>query len=157
MKQELKNHLKADVLADWGQRILLQRKFLKVAAESVALAAGISRVTLHRIEKGDPGVSIGAYVSTLQALGMQMTISSRLDTDNKSQQLDLSKIAIDEYPELKKISWQLKDGVTLTAVEAKNMYERNEKYISFDTLCEQEKKLIEQLGIQFKKGLFNAI
>ena len=96
-------------------------------------------------------------MSTLQALGMQMTISSRLDTDNKSQQLDLSKIAIDEYPELKKISWQLKDGVTLTAVEAKNMYERNEKYISFDTLCEQEKKLIDQLGVQFKKGLFNAI
>jgi transcriptional regulator with XRE-family HTH domain len=157
MKPDLKNHLKVDILADWGQRILLQRKFLKVAAESVALAAGISRVTLHRIEKGDPGVSIGAYVSTLQALGMQMTISSKLEVGSNSHSINLSKIAIDEYPELKKISWQLKDGVTLTALEAKNMYERNEKFISFDALCEHEKQLIEHLGVQFKRGLSDAI
>jgi hypothetical protein len=36
----------------------------------VADRAFTTRVTLQRIEKGDPGVSIGIYAATLQALGL---------------------------------------------------------------------------------------
>jgi len=40
-----------------GGKIRLHRKALKVTATATAEAAGLSRVTLHRIEKGEPSVS----------------------------------------------------------------------------------------------------
>jgi len=36
----------------------------------MAERAGFSRITLNKIEKGDSGVSVGAYVSALFVLGM---------------------------------------------------------------------------------------
>jgi hypothetical protein len=38
--------------------------------QTVADRAAISRVTLSKIEKGDPGVSFGAYAAVLQGLGL---------------------------------------------------------------------------------------
>ena len=43
-----------------GAQLRAQRKALKVNATVAAEAAGISRVTLHRIEKGEPSVTMGA-------------------------------------------------------------------------------------------------
>ncbi len=74
MEVNYKEFLQKQFLANLGQTILLQRKKLKVAAESVALAAAISRITLHRIEKGEPGVSMGAYMSVVIALGLRLSI-----------------------------------------------------------------------------------
>ena len=64
--------------------------------------------------------------------------------------VDLSKIVIKDYPQLKQLAWQLQDDGVLTAVEAKNLYERNEKHIYFDLINEKEKELIKLLGVQFK-------
>jgi hypothetical protein len=107
---------------------------------------------LHRIEKGEPGVSMGAFVSVIEALGLQFIVSSKdLDkTDVSMPEINLSKISIKEYPQLKQLAWQLHDDAVLTAVEAKNMYERNEKHIYFDLISEKERELIKLLGVEFK-------
>jgi DNA-binding XRE family transcriptional regulator len=149
MEVNYKEFLQQEFLAGLGQKILLQRKKLRVAAESVALTAGISRITLHRIEKGEPGVGMGAYMSVIIALGLSLSIQegapelNDLEKDNH-----LNAIAIKNYPQLKLISWQLKDDAVLNAIEAKNMYERNQKYILLNEMTEQEKKLIKQLGVE---------
>ena len=149
---ESKNYIQANYLATIGQQLHLRRKSLKVSAESVAIAAGISRITLHRIEKGEPGVSMGAFVSVIEALGLQFIVSSKdLDkTDVSMPEINLNKISIKEYPQLKQLAWQLHDDAELTAVEAKNMYERNEKHIYFDLISEKERELIKLLGVEFK-------
>ena len=36
----------------------------------VAERAGVTRSTLHRAEKGDPGVAMGTYASVLRVLGL---------------------------------------------------------------------------------------
>jgi len=150
MEVNYKEFLQQEFLASLGQRILLQRKKLKVAAESVALAAGISRITLHRIEKGEPGVSMGAYMSVIIALGLSLSIQEgALKLNDVEKDNYLSEIAIKDYPQLKLISWQLKDDAVLNALEAKNMYERNQKYILFNEMTAHEKKLIKQLGVEF--------
>ena len=150
MEVNYKEFLQQEFLASLGQRILLQRKKLKVAAESVALAAGISRITLHRIEKGEPGVSMGAYMSVIIALGLSLSIQEgALKLNDVEKDNYLSEIAIKDYPQLKLISWQLKDDAVLNALEAKNMYERNQKYIVFNEMTAHEKKLIKQLGVEF--------
>jgi transcriptional regulator with XRE-family HTH domain len=150
MEVNYKEFLQQEFLASLGQRILLQRKKLKVAAESVALAAAISRITLHRIEKGEPGVSMGAYISVIIALGLNLSIQEVAPKLNDAdEEKNPCEIAIKNYPQLKLISWQLKDDAVLNALEAKNMYERNQKYILFNEMTEHEKKLIKQLGVEF--------
>lgn len=150
MEVNYKEFLQQEFLASLGQRILLQRKKLKVATESVALAAAISRITLHRIEKGEPSVSMGAYISVIIALGLNLSIQEVAPKLNDAEkEKNPCEIAIKDYPQLKLISWQLKDDAVLNALEAKNMYERNQKYILFNEMTEHEKKLIKQLGVEF--------
>ncbi len=50
-------------LAELGSTLRALRKGLKVNATAAAEAAGVSRVTLHRIEKGEPSVTGGAYAA----------------------------------------------------------------------------------------------
>ena len=45
-----------------GRRIRAQRKQQKVTATDAAEAAGMSRMTLHRVEQGEPSVTMGAYM-----------------------------------------------------------------------------------------------
>jgi len=49
----------------------LARKRRKLTTIQVAERAGISRNTLYLIEKGNPGVSVGAIFNVLRMLGLQ--------------------------------------------------------------------------------------
>jgi transcriptional regulator with XRE-family HTH domain len=53
-----------------GEDIYNARRRRGLPAEIVAERAFTSRPTLRRVEKGDHGVSIGAYAAVLQALGL---------------------------------------------------------------------------------------
>ena len=53
-----------------GAQIRAQRKALRLSATVTAEAAGLSRVTLHRIEKGEPSVTMGAWCNALAALAL---------------------------------------------------------------------------------------
>ena len=56
-------------LVDMGESVRRWRLMQSIKAEELAERAGISRSTLQKIERGDPGVSIGAVMSVMQALG----------------------------------------------------------------------------------------
>ena len=55
-----------------GACIRAQRKALHVSATTAAEAAGMSRVTLHRIERGEASVTMGAYLNATAALGLAL-------------------------------------------------------------------------------------
>lgn len=57
-------------LSKLGEDIHNARRRRGLPAEIVAERAFTSRPTLRRIEKGDHGVSMGAYAAVLQALGL---------------------------------------------------------------------------------------
>jgi transcriptional regulator with XRE-family HTH domain len=61
-------------LAALGQRIRDERKRQKVSAADAAEAAGVSRVTWHRIEQGQVSVTMGAYMNALAALGLELDV-----------------------------------------------------------------------------------
>ncbi|BEP46181.1 helix-turn-helix domain-containing protein [Variovorax sp. V15] len=64
-------------LAALGQRLHAHRKAMKISAQAIAQAANISRVTLLRIERGVPSVTMGAYMNALEALGLSIDLHTR--------------------------------------------------------------------------------
>ena len=59
------------ILEIFGENVKLARKRRNLKAIQVAERADISRNTLYLIEKGNPGVSIGAVFNVLRVLGLQ--------------------------------------------------------------------------------------
>ena len=58
------------VLRKLGKDISDARRRRRIGVEIMSERAGFSRITLSKIEKGNPGVSMGAYASALFVLGM---------------------------------------------------------------------------------------
>jgi transcriptional regulator with XRE-family HTH domain len=135
------------LLGRLGSQIAARRKILKVRAQVCAEVAGISRVTLHRIEKGEPSVSIGAYLQVCEALGLNLTLLPRVERAAESNLRDpeMPHIRIKDYPQLKALSWQLKDDEYLTDTEAKSIYERNKRFLDLKHLDERERILMQRL------------
>jgi len=57
-----------------GARLRAHREHQKLSAIVTAEAAGMSRVTLHRIERGEPSVTMGAYLSAIDAVGLSLEL-----------------------------------------------------------------------------------
>ena len=45
----------------------LRRRY---SAATVAARAGVTRMTLYKVEKGDPGVGMGTYANVLRVMGL---------------------------------------------------------------------------------------
>ena len=58
-----------------GEQIRLARLRRKYSVNLIAERAGISRATLWKVEKGDPGVAIGIYAKVLAAIGLPNDIT----------------------------------------------------------------------------------
>lgn len=131
-----------------GERIRLHRKQQKVTATTAAEAAGMSRVTLHRIERGEPSVTMGAYMNVIAALGLglELVAPQARGVPAASAAATLpARIRPDEYPQLKRLAWQ-RDGVAeLTPDEALNLYERNWRHIDPAAMDARERTLVQAL------------
>lgn len=57
-------------LTVWGRCINTQRLRQRITIDDLAARAGISRTTVLRLEKGDPGAGAAAYLTVLLALGV---------------------------------------------------------------------------------------
>ena len=57
-----------DILDQLGEQIKFARLRRKLSSQLISERAGISRQTLHSIEKGSSTVSIGSYAAVLHAL-----------------------------------------------------------------------------------------
>jgi transcriptional regulator with XRE-family HTH domain len=62
------------LLADLGENLRLARLRRKLSAEQVAERAGVSRSTLHLMENGSAGTSLGKLVQVLAVLGLEQDL-----------------------------------------------------------------------------------
>ena len=67
------------------------RRRRRIAPEILAERASISRATLYKIEKGDPGVSLGGYAKVLFALGMADRLGTLADVTTDAVGLELEE------------------------------------------------------------------
>jgi transcriptional regulator with XRE-family HTH domain len=137
---------------DLGAKIATQRKALGVRAQSAARSAGISRVTLHRIEKGETSVSLGAYLQVCQALGLHLGIltangeqTTRHQQSTNSLVADGFHIRIGDYPQLTALAWQLDVNTLLSDEEARSIYERNKRFLDVKEIHGDERVLMQRL------------
>ena len=133
-----------------GGTIRAQRKNLQISAQATADCAHISRVTLHRIEKGEPSVTMGAYFTVLDALGLQIQTQSKAGLGQESQaspntSVIPSEIKLTEYPQLKQLAWHIQGLDALTPIEAFGIYDRNWRHLDATSLTPLEKSLIDAL------------
>ncbi len=74
-----------------GHDIRDARRRRRIPAAIAAQRASISRTTLVKIEKGDPGVAMGLYATVLFVMGMADRIGDLADPRNDSVGLQLEE------------------------------------------------------------------
>lgn len=139
-----------------GVQIRSQRKALRLSATVTAEAAGLSRVTLHRIEKGEPSVTMGAWCSAMAALGMTLLARTGPDANTAAQAPDRAgwipaRVALADYPQLRALAWQVHGTDTLTPTEALDIYERNARHLDLQAMSAEEQALLQALRVALSR------
>ena len=155
-KTQTANETVTQKLTAIGLQIRTQRKLLKINATVAAEACGISRVTLYRIEHGEPSVTIGAYMNALAALGLDLRVVSATDAASEpSAHPPLwipARVRLADYPQLKQLAWQVHGTDELTPAEALSIYERNARHLDMQALEPAERMLIDALRVALGDG-----
>ncbi len=84
------------VVSTLGENIKLARLRRRYSTQQVSERANISRPTLLSIEKGNPNVSIGAYVKVLMVLGLEKDIDKVAKDDDLGRRLQDANLIIRE-------------------------------------------------------------
>ena len=136
-----------------GERIRAHRERQKVSATVAAEAAGMSRVTLHRIERGEPSVTMGAYLSAIDAVGLQLELR---DPQARPAKADIARlperVRLADFPQLERLAWQLHDVDELSPQDALNLYERNWRHIDRARMEPAERALLQALVDKLSGG-----
>lgn len=135
-----------------GARIRAQREAQKVSATAAAEAAGMSRVTLHRIERGEPSVTMGAYLSAIDAVGLLLELADPGAPRQPDKSAVPASLRLDDFPQLKALAWQLEGATTLSPAQALSLYERNWRHIDMAALQPGERALIDGLIAELGGG-----
>ena len=129
-----------------GGRIRAHREHQKVSATAAAEAAGLSRVTLHRIERGEPSVTMGAYWSAIDAIGLRLELRDSLAGPSKADAAEVpERVRLAAFPQLKSLAWQLHDVDELSPADALSLYERNWRHIDQARMEPAERALLQAL------------
>lgn len=77
-----------------GGDIRNARRRRRISTAIMAERASISRMTLNRVERGEPGVSLGSYARVLFVLGMGERLAELADvrTDEVGLELDEERL-----------------------------------------------------------------
>ena len=77
-----------------GENLKLARLRRKLSSEQVAERAGIGRMTLYKIEQGNPAVAMGSYLQVLFVLGLQNDLSLIAANDPLGRKLQDAELTV---------------------------------------------------------------
>ncbi|HEX2546743.1 MAG TPA: helix-turn-helix transcriptional regulator [Ramlibacter sp.] len=140
-----------ELLARLGQQLRAERERQKVSAVAAAEAAGLSRPTVHRIERGEPSVAMGAWIALANTLGVSLGVIGIGPGASTAIALP-ERVQLDDFPQLRKLAWQLPGVPDVSAREAFDLYERNWRHVDAASLSAAELSLIRALSLAFGGG-----
>lgn len=143
-----------------GSKIRQERRRLKISTVDMAEAAGISRVTLHRIEHGEGTVALGMYAKALDVLGLAFDVVCRKavatatgGADEALQDAErIDFVFFEGCPQLKRIGWHIHGINGLPAKDALNLYERNWRHVDQKAMTDHERHVVSKLVKDFGNG-----
>lgn len=159
------------LLGELGERLRNARLRRKLTAGAVAAGAGVSRVTVHRAERGKPAIAIGTLVKIMGVLDLAGDFALLARDDKMGRLLQDSqlrprraqssaatkpprRIRVDRYPQLQQIAWHLGPSTTeLGPEEAFALYERNWRHVDSAAMSGKEAALLKRLTATVGKGV----
>ena len=81
----------ARALRKLGSDLSDARRRRRIPTATMAERADISRTTLYKVEKGDPGVSLGSYATVLFVLGLSDQLAALADVRRDATGLELDE------------------------------------------------------------------
>ena len=126
----------------------------------------MSRVTLHRIEKGEPSVAAGAWGNAMAALGMSLLALNaevaHATGPEPAKGMDPPnwipvRVRLADYPQLKALAWQVHGTDALTPIEALDIYERNARHLDTAAMSPAEQALLQALRMGLGQGSGGAV
>ncbi|MFT3818617.1 MAG: helix-turn-helix domain-containing protein [Rubrivivax sp.] len=159
------------LLATLGERLHLARRRRRKTAQETATQAGITRVTLRRVEAGEPTVMMGTYLKVMAALGLAQDLVLLARDDAHGQRLQDERllqpqrrpaaaakpaprrIRLADYPLLREIAWSTDPAASLTPAEAFALYERNWRHLDRDAMSRKERDLVARLTATVGHGV----
>ena len=135
-----------------GARLRDTRLTLRVSVTAAAEAAGVSRVTWHRMEAGSASVSAGAYARALDALGIVEDHPFGQPEGRPAGAIPV-RIRVGDWPELSALAWSMRPDTLLTPLEALSLYERNGRHLDEATISADERALIDDLRLGLADGV----
>jgi len=139
-------------VAEIASQIRRRRKALGVSATAAAEAAGISRVTWHRIEKGATSVTVAGWLNALSVLGLAFRVGAAEEAHSADSGEPFAipvRIRLDDFPQLGALAWQVDDRAELTPQEAWDIYRLNRRHLDEAALSESERRLVRALEAVF--------
>jgi hypothetical protein len=106
----------------------------------------MSRVTWHRIERGEASVTVGAWLAAMSAVGLKWDLEGPPLTSTREQLTSIPvRVRLSDYPELKRLAWQVHGTDELSPVEALDIYERNHRHLDEPSMAPNERDLLVAL------------
>ena len=145
----------SDMAKRLGANLRARRKALGISATAAAEAAQMSRVTWHRLEKGEATVALGSLLAAARVLGLDLMLEIAGQKAAAAAGMPPGdwlplQIRLDDYPQLRELAWQVGDGAEiLSPREALGLYERNWRHVRPETLEPKERALLDALRRTF--------
>ncbi|QWT21585.1 helix-turn-helix domain-containing protein [Bacillus sp. NP157] len=135
--------LHPDPLHDLGQAIRAERARLGRTQAEVARAAGVGRQKLIEVEQGRPSVAMGTYAAVMRALNLVPAVAQPM-------------VAIDAFPQLRRLAWNRPGKRTIAEPEALALYERNWDLVDRDAMDDAERALLKLLVDRYGNGVLHV-